>query len=104
MRFENAVFGRKGHSAKPFVSFRMYRPNDSDGSLSWTFLDPKRHFAIKAPPEKECGDLNVRTVSGRMDLMDHGANTQLAKDSETCRKQPVNVKADFCAMIAMMTV
>ena len=46
----------------------------------------------------------IRTVSGRMDLMDHGANTQLAKDSETCRKQPVNVKADFCAMIAMMTV
>lgn len=109
MRFENAVFGRKGPSSKPFVSFRMYRPNDSDGSLSWTFLDPKRHFAIKAPLEKECGDLNVRTVSGRMDLMDHdsltiGANTQLAKDSETCRKQPVEVKADFCAMIAMMTV
>lgn len=46
---------------------------------SWTSCTsrtPKDILTIKAPLEKACGDLNVRTVSGRMDLMDHGAKTR----------------------------
>ena len=74
-----------GTLQNPFVRFSY---NDSDGSLSWTSWTPKRHLTIKAPLEKACGDLNVKTASGRMDLMDHdsltiGAKTRHGKKSQT---------------------
>lgn len=74
-----------GTLQNPFVRFSY---NDSDGSLSWTSWTPKRHLTIKAPLEKACGDLNVKTASGRMDLMDHdsltiGAKTRQGKKSQT---------------------
>ena len=61
---------------------------------------PKNNHAIKTPPgllEMAHSDLNVRTLSGRMALMDRDSLNKipLATDSEKFRRPPVEVKTDF---------